>query len=1006
MDTNNPGEELLVKVNQMQQNADLQQVKQEEVQGFRRQTFFAEHPALSDAQLDQFRQDQTEMVHEFLAVYKERAIKSMPDKVSEKPVIAENTQAPPPVQEEPDEKALKKKQKQREKKIKEGKKKGILAASEYSADMQKNYSAYMKRKQTNGYKEGKNPELWKRCISRFEANPVIGDPAYVGENLQEAQEYMDDLKEAIDYFTQHPEILNTMSLTFQQKVGSAMQSYSLMESAYENALMKNGLKRSGNRLVPIDANDLLQLRSDDEVRQKILEQAEKNQAELDAVVAEEVEIHSKQLLAKTQEKNQPTRAEYKAKDSTSFIETERMSNPFHFEALDIYASMLEQHPEEYAANKEVLDSIMAYLRNIMEAVALYTSDGYFDENMPEGIEPEVEAAIYERQDKADFKKDDLQETITMLEMGLKHILEGKPIHDRMAEFLYQFGYASPEYLAEQKKVVEDAQMYIDTFEFKTALWMSLLVNESEEVQNVLKGDSRAFMLMQMEDTEEAHRYNLEVLEAKKQGIIVAKCNTEEQEYKSQHPELKEKENAAQLEADEVLKALQKKRDTAQSEMVRLYKSKFQALYDKVMNMELESLQAMEPREIMRRQEEFLRVGMENMHMSDCCKTIDPVTKKSVRALVFPTPELEAIYASKISLIQNYMVMGRMLSMMEAYKKDSLTRDALTDTEQKKTGIVDIAGEASDEVLEFAKKSYHAAKITAGNYQKLLGDSYREYFRIYSMSDRKMPTEKFTPLKMEDKISEAVANNKEYIGDKTEESNRAVYYDLVQAGKQEEADLIEANICLVRNGYHLAGETEGISEALFRSFAWAEKTKGLKDMPESEFNDIVKLLSAGHLKMSREQMAEKKITEPMDNVETKEELQAKNKEGLRRLLHAEAPHLDYLEKKYGYEVPTYEYVVAHIDELHDDFLFGQVTEDIITHFNILDSNNPEDVRLMHQVHFYNEVGMKVVSLFTQSGLAEDAGGTKLELINYCRDTNIIADSLNYLKEHPMTAGSGE
>lgn len=159
-------------------------------------------------------------------------------------------------------------------------------------------------------------------------------------------------------------------------------------------------------------------------------------------------------------------------------------------------------------------------------------------------------------------------------------------------------------------------------------------------------------------------------------------------------------------------------------------------------------------------------------------------------------------------------------------------------------------------------------------------------------------------------------------------------------------------------------------------------------------------------MSREQMAEKKITEPMDNVETKEELQAKNKEGLRRLLHAEAPHLDYLEKKYGYEVPTYEYVVAHIDELHDDFLFGQVTEDIITHFNILDSNNPEDVRLMHQVHFYNEVGMKVVSLFTQSGLAEDAGGTKLELINYCRDTNIIADSLNYLKEHPMTAGSGE
>lgn len=58
----------------------------------------------------------------------------------------------------------------------------------------------------------------------------------------------------------------------------------------------------------------------------------------------------------------------------------------------------------------------------------------------------------------------------MLEMSLKHILEGKPIYDKMAEFLYQFGYASQEYLDAQKKAVDDAKMYGDAYKKKTEIW--------------------------------------------------------------------------------------------------------------------------------------------------------------------------------------------------------------------------------------------------------------------------------------------------------------------------------------------------------------------------------------------------------------------------------------------------------------------------------------------------------------------------------------------------------
>lgn len=982
MDTSNPGGEVLMRTGQMQKHAGLQQVKQEEVQGFQRQTFYTEHPALSDAELDQFRQEQTEIVDAFLTEYKTRAINAMEKTPSEETaIVAERTEVALPVQEEPDEKTLKKRQKQREQKINAGKKKGILAASEYSVDMQKNYSLYMQKKEASKDRQEKGLEFWKKCVSCFEVTPAIGDPVYVGENSIAAQEYMDNLKEAIDYFTlQNPELLSTMTLTFQQKVGSAMKSYPMMEAAYDNALMKNGLKRSGNRLVPIDNNDLLRLRSDEEVRQSLVEQGRKNKEELDAVVAAEVDIYSKEMLKKEQSANQSMRDEYKAKESTSFIETERIGNRFHFEALDLFASMLEAHPKEYAENKDVLDSIMVYVRNIMEAVPLYTSDGLLGEEMPKDIEPEVQKEIFVRQDEADFKKDKLQETIIMLEMSLKHILEGKPIYDKMAEFLYQFGYASQEYLDAQKKAVDDAKMYGDAYKQKTEIWKKLIGDESEEVRKALEGDSRAFMLMQIEDTEEAHRYNQEILEAKKYTLKAAdKTKT------------------------------QAEREEAQSEIVRIYKPKFQALYNETMNMELESLQNMDPQEIINRQGEFLRIGMENMHLCDCCKQIDPVTGKSIKELVFPSHELEKIYTSKIILIQNYMVMGRMLSMMEAYKKDALTSDMLAnEMEMQKLDSMRLTGKESDRILEFAKHSYKSAENAVKLGWKLLNDAYIKRGMKFYTGEKPEPSEKHTPRRIEDKISEAVEKVKKTMSGTSEKEIRAAYYKLVQMGRQEEADLIEAEYGLTNSNYHLAGEKKEINEALFRSFGWAENTKGLKDMPEEEFEAIVKLLAAGHLKLSREQMEEADITEQaaMEDMETQADLQAKNKEGLRRLLHAMAPHLDYLEKKYGYEIPQYEYVMAHMEEFHDDFIFCQVTENIVAHFDVLDSNNPEEMRLIHQIHFYNIVGIKAVSLFSQGMLNDEAGGNRLERIRNCRDTAEIAESLDYLKAHPKTAAAGE
>ena len=99
-------------------------------------------------------------------------------------------------------------------------------------------------------------------------------------------------------------------------------------------------------------------------------------------------------------------------------------------------------------------------------------------------------------------------------------------------------------------------------------------------------------------------------------------------------------------------------------------------------------------------------------------------------------------------------------------------------------------------------------------------------------------------------------------------------------------------------------------------------------------------------------------------------------------------------------------MAHMEEFHNDFIFCQVTENIVTHFDVFDSNNPEEMRLIHQIHFYNIVGIKAVSLFSQGMLNDEAGGNRLERIRNCRDTAEIAESLDYLKAHPKTAAAGE
>ena len=148
-----------------------------------------------------------------------------------------------------------------------------------------------------------------------------------------------------------------------------------------------------------------------------------------------------------------------------------------------------------------------------------------------------------------------------------------------------------------------------------------------------------------------------------------------------------------------------------------------------------------------------------------------------------------------------------------------------------------------------------------------------------------------------------------------------------------------------NTYRYAGDEKSlIGEAMFRSFNSSEFLVGIKDMPDDDYIDMLRDLSAG---------AFFDKDTPEEEVKQAREI---NERGMRKYFDRIMMHYEHLEQKYGYTYPDVGWVMLHRAEIHEDFANLQVDDNLVNFDRtVLKANNYRDQRLKELVFFYHDFG---------------------------------------------------
>ena len=164
------------------------------------------------------------------------------------------------------------------------------------------------------------------------------------------------------------------------------------------------------------------------------------------------------------------------------------------------------------------------------------------------------------------------------------------------------------------------------------------------------------------------------------------------------------------------------------------------------------------------------------------------------------------------------------------------------------------------------------------------------------------------------------------------------------------------------------------------------------MRDEEYTDMMSKIAAGT------------FLDEHASKEEKENAQAIQKEGLEIYYARALEHYDMLDRKFGYEMPGYEYVLENIDEIMRISANIQVDINMITHDKfVLNRRNPDHLRLIHLVNFYNSYFLWVTSLWPYIQMNKDSAdvyGEVKKQIDEAMQKDInkydLKSDLNYLR----------
>lgn len=622
------------------------------------------------------------------------------------------------------------------------------------------------------------------------------------------------------------------------------------------------------------------------------------------------------------------------KGDFDWLNIEHVTDFYQVEEIIKLGSKIEKNPEAYAANRQLIDSIMLELVQQAEAMghcaAKSKISGAIQLDYTNPKSKELGRAARKINAYYQENYDALQNRMVAMLDSVKIVLGIQKPDSKMAlQYLEEKNFMIPEQEQLKENLQYEACYFADLMRNKDGLYKQLAQQRGglAATDAVLTGENARKVAMLRErkknpdgtQTEPDENWNQQVMQLAEWDAVrelkgLLKAGTVKEE------------NLTQVQKESLEQYNEEAHYTQAKGMIR-------EVMNKVLDFDMSRLYDATPEKLMAMQRELQEITISQMAVSDIGKMQFPEGLKEERRRetgVVPKSMKEDVlgerlkeYSERGILIRQYADMARGYAMQEAAKQGVLTKDAMTDIELAKRGIMNL--EDRTQILN---------KLKTYADEKLIMDMKRTIPAIWKGLLGKVDTVKGVARPLLKEIEDE-PKTKRY----TER-----FFNNPEMSEHDE----KMKGWLSVSHYRLAGETKPmIKEPIFRSFKSMMDYASLNAMSDEETDLMLEQLAAGAF-----------LTE----TSTQEEIQAAkeaNMQGLRTYVATLKNQYSYIMRKYGLGLDNIsgEDALMHCQEMEREFSNLQVDYNMIKNLpeGILDMNKEEDKLFYNQVRYYNGMG---------------------------------------------------
>ena len=786
-------------------------------------------------------------------------------------------------------------------------------------------------------------------------------PKYVLEHFAEVRTKLDDWKRHLELFDEGGAANGLMAEDQKLRLVRMKEMYRQGEQAFRTALGALGFQYHPQEKESKKFEKL----SEEQQKQALQENMAlrtaiaKDAADMDNAVTDELIEQERQRRRPEVEALQES---MRQDPKYSFIESQNLSHDYQYDDLEKVKRLLEEHPAEYAQNKELLDRLYQEFFHLMEyngacyEISRTIGDIQFDNRVAStsGMQKRLNIRLEEQERKMRL----IRNRATAIKDGIRHIMFGSALSEPEYFILKDFMPVQYEFGEEATAAKNQAADYLTREKEKKEIFEGLAAQVyGDRAQELMEKDAGRYMMF-MESGKQEHN------EAVVRALLTLHVNETMQKAGGEAAELSDKE------AGRVMKPL-----------VLPY-------LERLMNYDTKDLAHCTEEELMAKGGELQELAFISMQVVNAAKYHDPDDTEGRSIKEVFCEGKDEFFAMKCEAIQSYAMKARGLSMAKAYSRGGLDESCFTAAEleelRSKNNLQPTDSLSMDQMLVGARELVEKAEV-------MQAAAYRTYFQTPSVKESYTGMVKLhvttTHPEYHRKLKEAARDAAHMLNLSSTVLNvleLEEYYELCgkkieelreELAQQEEPGIRMLEIpdeierltqyqesariqcALTAKNYVRTGDPETLlGEAIFRSYDSAESLPAFQNMSEEDFALMCKKLSAGTFEKDKE------------DPNRFEAYYAENMEGLRMYKQRMAEHYEMLEQVFHHRIPSVEYIVEHRHQLEQWFANVQVDTHMVTGMrDLFDLTDPTDLRLYHLVLTYNGIAGYVTGIGTMMSL---------------------------------------